>query len=79
VPSTAPPFLLLHGRDDRAVPCVQSERLHAALREAGGDVELHTYDGAGHMRAGAPEAATDALDRTVAFLRRHLSDGGEQA
>ena len=51
------------------IPCVQSERLHAALVEAGADVELHLYDGADHMWLGAPEAAADALDRTVAFLR----------
>jgi acetyl esterase/lipase len=68
-----PPFLLLHGRADRFVPCVQSERLAAALTGAGADVELHTYDRADHMWLGAPEAAADALDRTVAFLRAHLS------
>jgi len=66
--SAAPPFLLLHGRADRFVPVVQSERLAALLP----DVELHTYDGADHMWLGAPDAAADAVDRTVAFLRRHL-------
>jgi acetyl esterase/lipase len=71
----APPFLLLHGRADRLVPCVQSERLAAALSAAGGDVGLHTYDAAGHMWLGAPEAAADALDRTVAFLRARLPVG----
>ena len=70
-----PPFLLLHGRADRFVPCVQSERLSAALAAAGADVELHTYDGADHMWLGAPEAAADALDRTVAFLRARLLAG----
>ena len=70
-----PPFLLLHGRADRFVPCVQSERLTAALAGAGADVALHTYDGAGHMWLGAPEAAADALDRTVAFLRARLLAG----
>ena len=71
----APPFLLLHGRADRFVPCVQSERLADALRAAGADVELHTYEGADHMWRGAPEAAADALDRTVAFLHAHLLAG----
>jgi acetyl esterase/lipase len=69
--ATAPPFLLLHGRADRLVPCVQSERLAGRLP----DVDLHTYDGADHMWLGAPDAAADALDRTVAFLRRHLIEG----
>jgi acetyl esterase/lipase len=67
----APPFLLLHGLADRFVPCVQSERLAQRLPDA----ELHTYDGADHMWLGAPDAATDALARTVAFLRRHLIEG----
>jgi acetyl esterase/lipase len=71
VSAGAPPFLLLHGRADRFVPCVQSERLAERLP----DVELHTYEGADHMWLGAPEAAADALDRTVAFLRRHLIGG----
>jgi acetyl esterase/lipase len=67
----APPVLLLHGRADRFVPVVQSERL-AELLPA---VELHTYNGADHMWLGAPDAAADAVDRTVTFLRRHLIEG----
>ncbi|MGY1685075.1 alpha/beta hydrolase fold domain-containing protein [Geodermatophilus sp. SYSU D00867] len=72
VRADAPPFLLLHGTGDRFVPCVQSERLAEALRRAGAEVELHTYDGADHMWLGAPDAAADALDRTTAFLRARL-------
>ncbi|WP_219419545.1 alpha/beta hydrolase [Pseudonocardia nigra] len=72
VSPAAPPFLLLHGRDDRFVPCVQSERLATALRAAGADVDLHVYDGADHMWLGAPDAARDALERTITFLRRRL-------
>jgi acetyl esterase/lipase len=72
VSATAPPFLLLHGREDRLIPCVQSERFSTALQEAGADVQLHVYDNADHMWRGAPEVAEDALDRTIAFLRRHL-------
>jgi acetyl esterase/lipase len=69
----APPFLLLHGAADTAIPCVQSERLAAALEAAGVDVGLHTYPGADHMWSGSPDAARDALDRTIEHLRRHLS------
>ena len=72
VSPAAPPFLLLHGRADRFVPCVQSERLHDALAAAGTDVALHTYDDADHMWRGSPAAAADALTRTLAFLRRQL-------
>jgi dipeptidyl aminopeptidase/acylaminoacyl peptidase len=54
VSAAAPPFLLLHGRADRFVPAVQSERLHDALGAAGTEAELHHYDGADHMWLGAP-------------------------
>ncbi|MGY1824550.1 alpha/beta hydrolase fold domain-containing protein [Geodermatophilus sp. SYSU D00079] len=78
VSPAAPPFLLLHGTADRFVPCVQSERLAAALRSAGADVELHTHDGADHLWLGTPGAARDAADRTIAFLQRHLTPEGVQ-
>jgi acetyl esterase/lipase len=69
----APPFLLLHGAADRFVPCVQSERLYALLLEAGVEVELDVYEGADHMWLGSPEAAEQALARTIDVLRRRLS------
>ena len=72
VTPTAPPFLLLHGGADRMIPGIQSERLHAALVAAGVDAELHLYPGANHMWLGAPDAATDAALRTIAFLQRHF-------
>ena len=72
----APPFLLLHGTADALIPAVQSERLYAALLEAGVDVELDLYDGADHMWRGATEAGTQALDRTIDVLRRRLGIRG---
>jgi acetyl esterase/lipase len=68
----APPFLLLHGAADRFVPCVQSERLHRALEEAGVEVELDLYEDADHMWMGSPDAAEKALARTIDVLRRRL-------
>lgn len=73
--TSAAPFLLLHGRSDQLIPFVQSERLAAALRAGGTDVALHGYDGADHMWRGAPDAAQDAVERTIAFLRRALGVG----
>jgi acetyl esterase/lipase len=67
-----PPFLLLHGAADRLVPCVQSERLYAALLEAGADVELDVYEDADHMWLGSTEAAGAAVERTVDVLRRRF-------
>ena len=39
------PILLIHGEDDRFVPCEMSRKIHAANP---GTVELHTFPGAGH-------------------------------
>jgi acetyl esterase/lipase len=78
VSPAAPPFLLLHGRDDRFVPCVQSERLAAALEAAGADVEMHLLDGADHMWLGAPDAAALALDLTTGWLQEQLATPDEE-
>lgn len=72
----APPFLLLHGAADRSIPCVQSERLYAALLEAGVTVELDVYEGADHLWRGSDEAAEQALDRTIDVLRRRFGVRG---
>jgi len=45
-----PPFLLLHGTDDRVVWLRNSERIAAKLEAAGVPVELHRYPGIGHIR-----------------------------
>jgi acetyl esterase/lipase len=73
----APPFLLLHGAADRLIPCVQSERLYAALLEAGVEVEFDVYEDADHMWKGSPETAPQALDRTIDVLSRRLGLKGE--
>jgi acetyl esterase/lipase len=44
----APPFLLIHGDADPVVPLQQSERMLAALKEAGVAAELIVKKGGGH-------------------------------
>lgn len=46
-----PPFILLHGTDDQAVPSVMSERFAAALRRTGANPELILLPDAGHAFA----------------------------
>lgn len=46
--SPYPPFLLAHGDADESVPFVQSEMMHARLREAGADSRLIQVRGAEH-------------------------------
>jgi acetyl esterase/lipase len=67
----APPFLLAHGLDDRAIPHRHSERFAAALRDAGVEVELQLVPGAGHIWSGLDDSAT-VMDPAVAFLHRVL-------
>jgi acetyl esterase/lipase len=76
-PGPLPPFLLLHGDDDHFVPTAQSVRFAGVLTAAGADVVLHRYAGADHLWLGSPDAAADALDRTMAFLRERLRPGGD--
>ncbi len=43
-----PPFLIIHGSQDRTVPPNQSRLLHEALKKAGVSSQLHIIEGAGH-------------------------------
>lgn len=75
VTADAPPFLIVHGTSDRAVPAQQSMMLHHALVRVGADVTLHLVDGRGHGfldRADTAPALT--LSVIEAFFRRHLTD-----
>lgn len=74
VTGDAPPFLLVHGTDDRVVPYAQSEALAKALTDAGGDVTLTTIEGADHIFLGSTEVPAIVRD-SVAFLARHLGLG----
>jgi acetyl esterase/lipase len=48
VTTQAPPFLLIHGNADTVVPLQQSERMLAALKQAGVPAELIVKHGGGH-------------------------------
>lgn len=48
VHGSAPPLLLLHGRDDAIVPWTQARRLADAWQRAGGRCELHLLEATGH-------------------------------
>ncbi|WP_231753293.1 alpha/beta hydrolase [Rosistilla carotiformis] len=67
-----PPFLILHGTNDRTVPPNQSEAIYKALQAAGVDSQLQLLEGAGH---GGPEFAQPeirAMQRD--FLLRTVGD-----
>ncbi len=63
-----PPFLILHGTKDPLVPFNQSERLDAALKEAGVETYFVPIEGAGHGGFGSPEVPR----RIRQFFDKHL-------
>jgi dipeptidyl aminopeptidase/acylaminoacyl peptidase len=67
----AAPLLVLQGSADRVVPKAQADSLVGRLERAGGTVEYHVYEGEGHGWS-RPEVVTDELERTWAFLERHV-------
>ena len=67
------PLLILHGRKDRRVVPLMSEKMIEALEIEGKYHEVHWYDDEGHGWD-RPENKRDAFNRIRAFLRRHLMD-----
>jgi len=48
VQKDSPPFLLIHGTDDRLVPFEQSKQMCEAMRIAGASCEIYPVNGGGH-------------------------------
>lgn len=72
VDAADPPFLIIHGTEDRVVPLEQSQVLQDALSAAGVSTELIAIEGAGH---GIREASV--LLKAARFFDQHL--GGDAA
>ena len=65
-----PPILLIHGKDDTIVPIGQSERMSAALKDAGKPAELIELAGQDHwLKRQDTRIAT--LKASVAFVEAH--------
>lgn len=66
-----PPFLLLHGRKDRTVWALNSERLQAKLTAAGSQARYVPVDGTGHigiLLSLRGKSASPTLTETLRFL-----------
>ncbi|WP_281965449.1 alpha/beta hydrolase [Serinicoccus marinus] len=74
VSAAAPPTLVVHGTDDQVVPLADAHQIHDALRDAGVEAELSVVEGADHCFVGRPIGPI--LDKSVAFLARHLGAEG---
>lgn len=62
-----PPFLIMHGDQDRTVPLSQSQKLHDVLKKSGVDSTLLVVKGAGHGFKGPQitKAVADFFDRNL--------------
>ncbi len=65
------PLLLLHGRKDKRVVPLMTERMVEALEIEGKTHEVHWYDDEGHGWEQA-ENRRDAFGRVLAFLKTHV-------
>lgn len=72
VTKEAPPFLLIHGTDDRVVPYHQSELMYDALTKAGVSVELIGIEGGDH--ADIYFFQPQVMTRIVEFFNTHLKE-----
>jgi dipeptidyl aminopeptidase/acylaminoacyl peptidase len=70
------PLLILHGRKDRRVVPLMTERMVEALEIEGKHHEVHWYDDEGHGWE-KRENKRDAFNRIRSFLRRHVLDEPE--
>ena len=73
------PVLGIFGDQDRGIPVEKVNQFKAALEEDGITNEIHIYPGVGHAFANpsganyAPKETQDAWQKTLSFLRTHLS------
>lgn len=77
-----PPFLLIHGVDDKTVPVAQSRLAEARMKAAGEAVEAVYIDGVDHSFIGGTAAETKAatllaLNLTFDFFHKQLDRPGK--
>ena len=70
----AAPLFIIHGANDPRVPLSEAEQIHAGLLSRGLECELVVYADEGHGLAKRANR-TDALQKALAFLARHLAAG----
>ncbi|GCE14801.1 alpha/beta hydrolase [Tengunoibacter tsumagoiensis] len=69
-----PPFLIIHGDQDEAVPYTQAELLAAALKEVGGDVTLKLLPGENHTFSAQSQDGFDKVYQdALIFFQHHLA------
>ncbi len=72
------PLLILHGRKDKRVVPLMSERMVEALEIEGKHHEVHWYDDEGHGWE-KRENRRDSFERIIAFLKKHVLEDGRSS
>ncbi len=72
------PLLILHGRKDKRVVPLMTERMVEALEIEGKHHEVTWYDDEAHGWK-KPETKRDAFGKILGFLRRHVMDDRDRA
>ncbi len=70
-----PPVIYIQGLADIAHPVPNREQFIASYRKAGGRVELHAFEGVGEAFITTDpnsQAARDAIDKIIEFVRREM-------
>jgi acetyl esterase/lipase len=71
----APPFLLIHGDNDKTVPHTQTDPLATALEKAGVQHQVVTIKGADHCFFGAESEMDKILADAIGFFSKRLNQG----
>lgn len=70
----APPFLIVHGERDEAVPVEQARRLHESLLAAGASSQLLIMQNAGHGLEPLSGTVTPSIEETFGIVLAFLED-----
>lgn len=70
ITNQAPPFLIIHGTNDKTVPFSQGESLYNSLEQKGNDVTLISIEGAGH--ADIQFFQDDVWKEIISFFKNKL-------
>ena len=69
-----PPFLLIHGTEDKSVPYAQSVNFRAKLKEAGVLCQIATVQGAAHRLAEWNKFDASYREKMIGWLKYHARD-----
>lgn len=76
-PATLPPTLIIQGTEDTNVTPALQKHFQETYRAAGGECELHVFEGMPHGTTQWPAKETEeALDLIRGFISRQLAQGG---